>query len=60
MTWSELRTKAEESGWLLERRGKKHDIYCHPDKDFKIQLERHSSQEVRKGLYYNLKKKIGF
>ena len=60
MKWSELRTKAEENGWMFERHGKKHYIYYHPDKDFKIQLERHGSQEVRKGLYHDLKKKIGF
>lgn len=60
MKWSEMRTKAEENGWMLERHGKKHDIYYHPDKDFKIQLERHGVQEVKKGLYHDLKKKIGF
>ena len=56
MKWSELRTKAEENGWMLERRGKKHDIYYHPDKDFKIQLERHGPQEVRQDLYHDLKR----
>lgn len=60
MKWSELKKKAIERGWQFERHGKKHDISYHPDKDFKIQIERHDSAEVRKGLYFDLKKKIGF
>ena len=60
MNWNELRMKAKENGWMFERHGKKHDIYYHLDKDSKIQLERHGSQGVRRGLYHDLKKKIGF
>ena len=60
MKWSELRKKAEATGWQLYRNGAKHDIYMHPDKDYRIQIERHGSQEVKKGLYNKLKKQIGF
>ena len=47
MNWNELKKKAVENGWIFERHGKKHDIYYHPE-------------EVKKGLYHDLKKKIGF
>ncbi|MDR0832625.1 MAG: type II toxin-antitoxin system HicA family toxin [Candidatus Symbiothrix sp.] len=60
MKWSELRRIAERNGWLFQRNGGKHDIYVHPDKDYKIEIERHGSQEVKPGLYYKLKKQIGF
>jgi predicted RNA binding protein YcfA (HicA-like mRNA interferase family) len=60
MKWSELRKIAERKGWVLVRRGGRHDIYAHPNKDYIIEIERHESQEVRNGLYYKLKKQIGF
>ncbi|MDR0575460.1 MAG: type II toxin-antitoxin system HicA family toxin [Tannerella sp.] len=60
MKWSELRKIAEKNGWYLYRRGKKHDIYIHKDKDYPIEIERHDSQEVRPGLFYKLKKQIEF
>jgi predicted RNA binding protein YcfA (HicA-like mRNA interferase family) len=60
MKWSELRKKAEKNGWFLHRHGSKHDIYLHPDKDYPIQIERHDSQEVKRGLYNKLKNQIGF
>jgi predicted RNA binding protein YcfA (HicA-like mRNA interferase family) len=60
MKWSELKRKAIENGWVFERSGAKHDIYSHPDKEYVIQIERHGSQEVKTGLYYSLKKQIGF
>ncbi len=60
MKWSELRKKAETAGWRLHRKGAKHDIYMHPVKEYLIQIERHGSQEVKKGLYNKLKKQIGF
>jgi predicted RNA binding protein YcfA (HicA-like mRNA interferase family) len=51
MKWSELRRKAERKGWYLVRNGSNHDIYAHKDKDFQIQIGRHDSEEVKKGLY---------
>jgi predicted RNA binding protein YcfA (HicA-like mRNA interferase family) len=60
MKWSELKRKAIENGWYLERNGAEHDIYVHPEKDYKIEIERHGSKEVKTGLYYKLKKQIGF
>ena len=56
MKWSELRRIAERNGWYLYRSGRKHDIYRHPDKDYPIQIERHDSQDIKKGLYFKLKK----
>jgi predicted RNA binding protein YcfA (HicA-like mRNA interferase family) len=60
MKWSELQRKAIKKGWYLVRNGGNHDIYAHPDKDYQIQIERHDSEEVKPGLYYKLKKQIGF
>jgi predicted RNA binding protein YcfA (HicA-like mRNA interferase family) len=60
MKWSELRKIAERMGWYLFRKGKKHDIYRHKDKDYTILIERHDSREIKQGLYYKLKKLIGF
>ncbi len=60
MKWSELRRKALKYGWYLERHGREHDIFAHPEKPFKIQLERHGSSEVKKGLEEKLRKQIGF
>lgn len=60
MKWSELKRKATQQGWYLARNGKEHDIYAHPEKDYEIQIPRHDSQEVRTGIFYKLKKQIGF
>jgi len=60
MKWSEVRRLAEKGGWQFKRHGGKHDIYMHPERDYPIQIERHDSQEVRLGLFYKLKKQIGF
>jgi predicted RNA binding protein YcfA (HicA-like mRNA interferase family) len=60
MKWSELRRIAERKGWYFLRRGRKHDIYGHNEKDYRIEIERHDSQEIKPGLYYKLKKQIGF
>jgi len=60
MKWSELKRIAERKGWVLVRYGGRHNIYEHADKDFEIQIERHDSKEVKQGLYYKLKKQIGF
>ncbi|MDR1022840.1 MAG: type II toxin-antitoxin system HicA family toxin [Prevotellaceae bacterium] len=60
MKWSELRRIAERNGWYFYRHGSKHDVYRHHDKDYPIEIERHDSQEIRSGLFYKLKKQIGF
>ena len=59
MKWSELRRKAIKMGWYLERHGSNHDIFAHKRKDFKIQISRHGSDEIKKGLEKKLKKQIG-
>jgi len=60
MKWNQLRREAEKRGWKFHRAGKKHDIFRHPEVNFEIQLERHSSEEVKNGLFNKLKKQIGF
>lgn len=60
MKWNELRKIAERNGWQLHRNGKKHDQYRHPDKPHQIQIGRHGTEEIAKGTYEDLKKKIGF
>jgi len=60
MKWSEIRRIAENKGWYLYRNGSKHDIYRHVEKDYPILIERHGAQEVKTGLYFKLKKQIGF
>jgi predicted RNA binding protein YcfA (HicA-like mRNA interferase family) len=60
MKWSEMKRKAIKNGWFLVRPGKKHDIYGHKEKDYEIQISRHSSEEVKTGLFHKLKKQIGF
>ncbi|MDR2120344.1 MAG: type II toxin-antitoxin system HicA family toxin [Tannerella sp.] len=60
MKWSEIEKIAIEKGWRLIKHGAEHDIYGHDDKNYRIQLERHKSKEVKSGLYHRLKKQIGF
>jgi predicted RNA binding protein YcfA (HicA-like mRNA interferase family) len=60
MKWSELRKIATRKGWYLVRKGKEHDIYAHPERNYQIEIERHDSKEVKTGLYHKLKKQIGF
>ncbi|MDR0688422.1 MAG: type II toxin-antitoxin system HicA family toxin [Prevotellaceae bacterium] len=60
MKWSELRRIAEKNGWYLVRHGGGHDVYAHADKNYQIEIERHGSKEVKTGIYYKLKKQIGF
>jgi len=60
MKWSEFERILLEKGWNFTKRGKKHDIYLHVDHDEPIFIERHKSQEIKKGLYKSLKKKVGF
>jgi len=60
MKWNELRRIAEKKGWYLWRNGGNHDLYRHPEKGGVLVIERHESQEIRPGLYYELKRQIGF
>lgn len=60
MKWSELIKIAEAHGYEFVGHGKKHDRYRNPETGDTIMVERHGSQEIRKGLYNSLKKRIGF
>ncbi|MDE5644031.1 MAG: type II toxin-antitoxin system HicA family toxin [Muribaculaceae bacterium] len=60
MKWSELIKIAEAHGYKFVGHGKKHDRYRNPETGDTIMVERHGSQEIRKGLYLSLKKRIGF
>lgn len=60
MKWKELIKIAEAHGYRFESHGKKHDCYVNPATGDTIMVERHGSQEVRKGLMLALKKRIGF
>ncbi len=60
MNWNELRKLAVKNGFRLVQHGKKHDEYYNEKTGKTIQIERHWSQEVRKGLMLKLKKEIGF
>ncbi len=60
MKWNELKRQALKHGFKFVKHGKEHDEYCNDTTGVTIQIERHGSQEVRKGLYLRLKKQIGF
>jgi predicted RNA binding protein YcfA (HicA-like mRNA interferase family) len=60
MKWKELIKIATENGYELRVHGKKHDIYVHKTTGERLIVERHGSQEIRKGLMNSLKKQIGF
>lgn len=59
MKWKELIKIATDKGFRFSAHGKKHDIYTNEKGDLLI-VERHGSQEIRKGLMNKLKKQIGF
>ncbi len=59
MKWKELIKIAIENGYRFHSHGKKHDIYVNESGE-RIIVERHGSQEIRKGLLNDLRKKIGF
>jgi predicted RNA binding protein YcfA (HicA-like mRNA interferase family) len=58
MNWNELKKIAIKKGWLLVRHGKKHDLYYHPNKNYQIQIERHSSKEIKNGICHDILKKL--
>ncbi len=59
MKWKELIKIVTERGYRFYAHGKKHDIYVN-DNGERLIVERHGSQEIRKGLMNALKKQIGF
>lgn len=59
MKWKELIKIATDKGYTLYAHGKKHDIYVN-DNGERLIVERHGSQEIRKGLMNALKKQLGF
>lgn len=60
MNWAELIRIAEEHGYEFMKHGGNHDFYYNKEKQDILVVERHKSQEVRKGLMFKLKKQIGF
>lgn len=58
MKWKELIKIATEKGYRFYAHGKKHDIYVN-DNGERLIVERHGSQEIRKGLMNSLKKQLG-
>jgi predicted RNA binding protein YcfA (HicA-like mRNA interferase family) len=60
MKWKELIKIATEHGYQLKAHGKKHDFYVHKETGERLLVERHGSQEIRKGLMNKLKKQLGF
>ena len=59
MKWKELIKIATDRGYRFYTHGKKHDIYVN-DNGERLIVERHGSQEIRKGLMNSLKKQLGF
>lgn len=60
MNWNEMRRKAVEHGFEFVAHRGKHDEYYNSHTGVTIMIERHWSQEVRKGLMNRLRKAIGF
>lgn len=58
MKWSELKKLAVDHGFQFIAHRKKHDEYYNPRTGITIMIERHGSQEVRKGLMMRLKRQI--
>lgn len=56
MKWNELKRQALKHGFQFV----KHDEYYNTTTGVTVQIERHGSQEVRKGLASKLRKQIGF
>ena len=58
MKWNELKRQALKHGFV--KHGKEHDESYTQATGVTVQIERHGSQEVRKGLAAKLRKQIGF
>lgn len=54
MKWNELKKQALKHGFQFVKHGKEHDEYYNPTTGVTVQIERHGSQEVRKGLAFRL------
>ena len=59
MKWNELKRIAIAHGFQFYKGLKGHDLYINRETKKTIMLERHWSQEVRKGLVNKLRKDIG-
>lgn len=59
MNWNEMKKLVISKGYKFERHGKKHDVYRHPETKDYLLIERHWSQEVRKGLMKDIMNRIG-
>lgn len=59
MKWKELIKIAKEKGYVFKRHGKEHDVYENKITGDWLIVERHGSQEIRKGLQAKLLKQIG-
>lgn len=60
MKWNVLKRQALKHGFQFVKHGKEYDEYYNPTTGVTVRIERHGSQEVRKGLAYKLRKQIGF
>ena len=60
MKWNELKRQAIKHGFRFAKHGKDNDEYRNHETGVTVQIERHGSQEVRKGLASKLRKQIGF
>lgn len=58
MNWNELRRIVENNGFVFAGHGKKHDIYRNPETGQRVLIERHWSQEVRKGIAHKILKEV--
>lgn len=61
MKFSEFYRLIEQHGWTIRegKKGKRHNIYVHPDYDHFIPVGRHPSQEVPKGTLEKMLKDAG-
>lgn len=59
MKWSELKKIAIKKGFKFYKSLNGHELYINEETKQVIMLERHWSQEIRKGLMEKLKKQIG-
>ena len=58
MKWSEFLRIVKESGFVLKRHGKRHDLYEHRETKERLLIERHQGQEIRHSLARKLLKRL--
>lgn len=56
---SEVVRLLTKDGWFLDKNGKKHDLYRHPEKEGQIAVPRHKSKELAKGTHQSILKAAG-